>query len=146
MHYTSFLLQVKWDVSPVIFHIGGFSLRYYSLLFGLAFLSSYTILSRVFTREKVPLEDLNSLTIYVFLGTLIGARLGQVFFYEFGYYSTHLLEIVLPFRIDKVKGLNLLVFKDWPVMEELSVFLLQSTFIAEGISTDFYGWQTGLPW
>lgn len=111
MHYTSFLLQVKWDVSPVIFHIGGFSLRYYSLLFGLAFLSSYTILSRVFTREKVPLEDLNSLTIYVFLGTLIGARLGQVFFYEFGYYSTHLLEIILPFRIDKVKGFEFTGFQ-----------------------------------
>jgi phosphatidylglycerol:prolipoprotein diacylglycerol transferase len=43
---------------------------------------------------------LNKLLIYVFVGTLIGARLGQVLFYEFSYYKNHLLEIILPVRIN----------------------------------------------
>jgi len=101
------LLQIYWDINPEIFRIGGFGLRYYSLFFGLAFYLSYLILSKIYIKENVSIDLLNKLTVYVFLGTLIGARLGQVLFYELGYYKDHVLEIILPFRIDADTGFEL---------------------------------------
>lgn len=98
------ILQIYWNIDPEIFRIGGFALRYYSLFFVLAFYLSYRILSNVYNKEKISLDLLNSLTVYIFLGTLIGARLGQVFFYEFSYYKDHILEIILPFRYDTISG------------------------------------------
>lgn len=101
---VNFLLQIYWDINPEIFRIGGFGLRYYSLFFGLAFYLSYLILAKIYIKESASIDLLSKLTIYVFLGTLIGARLGQVFFYEFGYYKNHLLEIILPFRFNSNAG------------------------------------------
>ncbi|MEO8711818.1 MAG: prolipoprotein diacylglyceryl transferase [Parafilimonas sp.] len=96
IHY---FLQIKWNINPEIFRIGGFALRYYSLMFGLAFICSYLLLSKIYKKENVPIQLLNKLFIYVFVGTLIGARFGQVLFYEFDYYKHHLLEIISPFKI-----------------------------------------------
>ncbi len=97
------LQQIIWNVNPEIFRIGGFALRYYSLMFVAAFLLSYFLLDKIFKKENVPELLLKKLFIYVFLGTLIGARLGHTLFYEFGYYKNHLLEIILPFSINNGK-------------------------------------------
>jgi prolipoprotein diacylglyceryl transferase len=97
------LLYIKWNINPEIFRIAGFALRYYSVMFGLAFICSYWMLSKIYVKENVSIQLLNKLFIYVFIGTLVGARLGQVFFYEFGYYKNHLLEIILPFKISNGK-------------------------------------------
>lgn len=96
----SSLIQIIWNINPEIFHVGGFALRYYSIMFALAFICSYYLLTKIYKREKVLLKLLSSLFIYVFLGTLIGARLGHVLFYEFDYYKQHLSEIILPFRFN----------------------------------------------
>ena len=72
-------------------------------MFGFAFLISYFIIDKIFKKENVPEFLLKRLFIYVFLGTLIGARLGHTLFYEFGYYKHHILEIILPFRITNGK-------------------------------------------
>ena len=92
-------LYINWNIDPVIFSIGGFALRYYSIMFALAFIGSYIILSKIYVKENVSAQLLNKLAIFVFIGTLIGARLGHTLFYEFSYYKNHLLEIILPFRI-----------------------------------------------
>lgn len=92
-----FFLQIRWNINPEIFHVGGFGLRYYSLMFMLAFIVSYYLLSLIFKKENVPQLLLDKLFLYVFIGTLAGARLGHTLFYEFGYYKNHLLEIILPF-------------------------------------------------
>ena len=92
-----FFLQIRWNINPEIFHIGGFGLRYYSLMFVLAFIVSYYLLSRTFKKENIPQRLLDKLLVYVFIGTLAGARLGHTLFYEFGYYKNHLWEIILPF-------------------------------------------------
>lgn len=94
-----FFLQIRWNINPEIFHIGGFGLRYYSLMFVLAFVFSYYLLSHIFKKENVPHRLLDKLLLYVFIGTLAGARLGHTLFYEFGYYKDHLLEIILPFTV-----------------------------------------------
>lgn len=94
----NFLLSIHWNIKPEIFHIGGFGLRYYTLCFMLAFISSYVILLGIFKKEGKPQELLDQLTIYVFVGTVLGARLGHCLFYEFDYYKDHLLEMLLPIR------------------------------------------------
>jgi phosphatidylglycerol---prolipoprotein diacylglyceryl transferase len=93
------ILQIIWNVDPEVLRIGGFSLRYYSLLFAVAFLLGYWLMKKMYRKEGLPEERVGSLLIYIIAGTIIGARLGQVFFYEFGYYKDHLLEILLPFKI-----------------------------------------------
>ena len=93
------ILYITWNIDPVIFSIGGFALRYYSIMFALAFIGSYIILSKIYVKENVSSQLLNKLAIFVFIGTLIGVRLGHTLFYEFSYYKNHLLEIILPFRV-----------------------------------------------
>jgi len=93
------LLFIKWNVNPELFRIGEVPLRYYSLMFVIAFLLGYLLMKRMYLKEGLEVRKLDSLVIYLVLGTLIGARLGHVFFYEFGYYMHHPLEIILPFRI-----------------------------------------------
>lgn len=70
----NFLLQIQWNINPEIFRIGGFALRYYSIMFALTFYSSYLVLSKTYIKENVSISLLNKLTIFVFIGTLAGAR------------------------------------------------------------------------
>ncbi len=84
---------IHWNVAPEIFKFGGFEVRWYGLLFALGFLVSYYIIKDMFKRENIEQDLLDKLTIYVGLGTVIGARLGHVLFYQPDYYAHHLLEV-----------------------------------------------------
>lgn len=86
--------SIWWEVSPEIIKLGPFSLRWYGLLFALGFVLGYIILSKVYKKEKKPLEDLEKLSVYVILGTVIGARLGHCLFYDPAYYLTNPIEIL----------------------------------------------------
>ena len=89
--------QMIWNPSEGI-DLGFFVVRYYSLMFVIAFGLGWYIMKRIFERENESLEKLDSLFIWTVLATLLGARLGHVFFYDWEYYSNHLSEILLPFR------------------------------------------------
>jgi prolipoprotein diacylglyceryl transferase len=80
--------------------LGFFMIRFYSLMFVIAFGLGWYITKKIFDREGEPVEKLDSLFIWTIFATLLGARLGHVFFYDWDYYSTHLAEILLPFRFD----------------------------------------------
>lgn len=82
------LLTVTWDM-PYGLELGSFTLRYYSLLFAGGFFAGYFVIKKIFEAEKVPDKWLDSLVTYMVLATIIGARLGHVFFYEWDYYKTH---------------------------------------------------------
>lgn len=86
---------IIWDVDPELFRIGAFAPRWYGLLFATGFLLGYFITQWMFKREKRPFEWLDSLLLAMALGTVIGARLGHVFFYQWDYYSQHLSEILM---------------------------------------------------
>ncbi|MCE1199345.1 MAG: prolipoprotein diacylglyceryl transferase [Marinilabiliales bacterium] len=90
------MLSIHWNVSPEIFNLGPISIRWYGLMFALGFLAGYQIMSRMFKFEGSNTEWLEKLFIYTIVATIVGARLGHVFFYGWSYYSQHLLEIVLP--------------------------------------------------
>ncbi len=85
---------ITWNPDPEIFSLGPLSVRYYGLFFALAFLLGYYIIERMFKREQVPEQWLDKLFIYVVVATVLGARLGHVFFYGWDYYSQHPGEIL----------------------------------------------------
>ncbi|MDH4058387.1 MAG: prolipoprotein diacylglyceryl transferase [Cyclobacteriaceae bacterium] len=76
------LSYIFWNVNPDIFTIGPVTPRWYGLLFALGFLLSQQILYYIFKKEGKPEKDVDTLTIYMVIATIIGARLGHVFFYE----------------------------------------------------------------
>ncbi len=90
-------LNFVWNPSQGI-DLGFFVIRFYSLMFVIAFGLGWYIMKNIFERENESLEKLDSLFIWIVLSTLIGARLGHVLFYDWEYFRNHLLEIFLPFR------------------------------------------------
>lgn len=92
-------LSIVWN-SPEGFHLGPVMLRYYSLGFVVAFALGWYIMKHIFEREGESMEKLDKLFIYTLIATLLGARLGQVFFYDWDYFRDHPAEILLPFRLD----------------------------------------------
>ncbi|MCW9036930.1 prolipoprotein diacylglyceryl transferase [Altibacter sp.] len=93
MQYLSFV----WDPSEGI-DLGFFMIRYYSLMFVIAFTLGWFIMKRIFRNDGIPLEKLDSLFIYTVIATLVGARLGHVIFYEPEIFSKDPLSVFLPFQ------------------------------------------------
>jgi phosphatidylglycerol:prolipoprotein diacylglycerol transferase len=90
------LLAIHWNASPELFSFGQISIRWYGLMFAMGFLLGFTILTRMFKSEGSDPDWVEKLFVYVIIATIVGARLGHVFFYGWEYYSQHLLEIFLP--------------------------------------------------
>jgi prolipoprotein diacylglyceryl transferase len=90
----SFLQYITWDVSPEILDTEYFSIRWYGLLFALGFLLGQQILIYIFKKEGKPASDVEVLTVYMVLSTIIGARLGHCLFYEPEYYLANPLKIL----------------------------------------------------
>ena len=95
-----YFLGITWNPDKTLLEIGSFQLRYYSLMFVIAFSLGWYIMKRIYEKEKQPIERLDTLFVYMVISILIGARLGHVFFYDWHYFQDHLLEIVLPFRFE----------------------------------------------
>lgn len=93
-----FFTKIDWAPSETLFKIGSFGVHYYSLMFVLAFGLGYYLMKKIFEQEKIPLQNLESLFVYMVVSILLGARLGDVFFYSWDYYQDHLIEILLPIR------------------------------------------------
>ena len=77
------LAFIDWNANPEIFNLFGFSVRWYGLCFAMAFLVGYQTLSYVFKKEGRPQEQADDLLLYAMVATVIGARMGHYFFYEY---------------------------------------------------------------
>ena len=157
----------------MMLQLGGFSLRWYSIGFLLAFLVGYLIFYKMCKREKVEIKYLDSLVLYVFVATLVGARLGHCLFYEPSYFLTseHWLEIILPFnlRTGQFTGYQGLAshgaaiailiaiwlynrrfhINVWWLLDRLVIIIaLAGCFIRLGnlMNSEIYGVETSLPW
>lgn len=164
-------LAIRWNVDPVIFSIGDFGLRWYSLGFLLAFLVGYLILLRVYKHEQVETSYLDSMVVYVFLAVLIGARLGHCLFYDFDYFFTsdHWVEIFWPFHNGHFTGFQGLAshgaaiaipiamwlywkkykMNPWWILDRIVIVVaLGGAFIRTGnlFNSEIYGIATDLPW
>lgn len=82
------LNYIVWDANPVL--IDSFvTIRWYGLMFAIGFLIGFNIVAKMFKHEGAPERWMGLLLIWVGVGTVVGARLGHVFFYAWDYYSEH---------------------------------------------------------
>ncbi|WP_300917026.1 prolipoprotein diacylglyceryl transferase [uncultured Muribaculum sp.] len=84
---------ITWNVNPELFS-GFVTVRWYGLMFAVGFLIGYEIVARMFKHEGAPERWLGILLIYVVVATLVGARLGHVFFYEWDVYKADPIRIL----------------------------------------------------
>ncbi len=77
------LTYINWNPAPEIFTIPGIDwpVRWYGLMWALAFIASHFFMNRIFKTELRSDKALDSLTLYIILGTVLGARLGHCLFY-----------------------------------------------------------------
>lgn len=101
-----------WDPDPVLFFIPGLNhpVTWYGLCFALGFLGSYFAVRWVFAGrfaaqgmklDKARLEATaltESLSWYIVIGLIVGARLGHVFFYDWPSFRAHPGEIVMVWK------------------------------------------------
>ncbi|MCA8832583.1 prolipoprotein diacylglyceryl transferase [Hymenobacter pini] len=90
----SFLSAILWNPDPILAELGPLTLRWYGLLFMSGFVVGTFILSHIYRSEKVSPRWVDVITIYMLLGTVLGARLGHVFFYDWESYKDRPLEIL----------------------------------------------------
>ena len=161
-------LFVTWDVDPNLINlenvpiIGELTVRYYGVLFAAAFVFGYLLFMRIFKTEGISIEVLDRLTLYMVIGTVVGARLGHVFFYQPDYYLSHPHEILYIWHgglashgaaIGIMIALYLFVRKEkkpyiW-ILDRISIAVaLSGFFIRMGnlMNSEIYGTETDLPW
>ena len=77
------LAFISWDPNPVIVDLFGFPIRWYGFFFALAFLAGFRVVSYMFKQEGRSTEQADQLLMYTMVATIVGARAGHYFFYEF---------------------------------------------------------------
>lgn len=85
--------SIIWDMNPDLIS-SPVTIRWYGLMFAIGFLMGYEIVGRMFRHEGAPEKWLGLLLVWVMGGTIIGARLGHCFFYEWDFYSAHPEKII----------------------------------------------------
>ena len=156
------LLAIPWNVDPEIISIGKLSIRYYGLFFALSFVLGYYIFTRIFKNEGISIETLDRLTIYMVIGTVVGARLGHIFFYQPDYYLQNPFEILAIWQgglashgaaIGIIVALYLFSRKEkkpfiWILDRIVIAVALAGFFIRMGnlMNSEIYGTATDLPW
>jgi phosphatidylglycerol---prolipoprotein diacylglyceryl transferase len=156
------LASIIWNPSPEIFQIGSFAVRWYGLFFALSFFFGYLILLRFFAKEDVPVKLLDELTTYMIIGTIVGARLGHVFFYEASWYLAHPVKIFQVWEgglASHGAGIGIIttifIFSRvrkkpflWVMDRIVVVVALAGFLIRMGnlMNSEIYGLPTDLPW
>jgi phosphatidylglycerol:prolipoprotein diacylglycerol transferase len=90
-------LNMVWNPSEGI-DLGFFVIRFYSLMWVVAFALGFWVTKKIFIREGEPLEKLDSLFFYTIIATMLGARLGHVLFYQPELFREDFLSVFLPIR------------------------------------------------
>jgi len=83
------------DIDPIIFRVGPLAVRWYGVMYLLGFIGSYFYLCYLARIRKFALnsEEISDLIFYGVFGVVLGGRIGYTLFYNFDYYSSHLLEV-----------------------------------------------------
>ncbi len=90
---------IPYRTDPDIISIAGFQLKYYGLMYILAFGLTFYLLNYRIKKNEYSLkkELLENYFFYVIVFVLLGGRLGYVVFYNLSYFIKNPLEIFLPF-------------------------------------------------
>tara|TARA_B100000941_G_scaffold287893_1_gene263855 strand:- start:2188 stop:3018 length:831 start_codon:yes stop_codon:yes gene_type:complete len=101
---------IEWAPNEKIFSLGPIAIHWYSVMFLLAFYIGFQILKKIYIKEKKNVALLDPFLVHMVLGTIIGARLGEVFFYNWEYFQNNLLEIFLPIKLND-SGVDFIGFR-----------------------------------
>jgi phosphatidylglycerol:prolipoprotein diacylglycerol transferase len=101
-------------IDPVLLSLGGIQLRYYGLMYLVAFAITYMLLIYRTRRDGFAYssELVQDLMVWLIVGTILGGRLGYVLFYDLAFYLRHPLKIILPvdfsdgFRFVGISGMS----------------------------------------
>jgi prolipoprotein diacylglyceryl transferase len=86
------ILGIEWNVSSQL--IDGWNTpNLYGLLFVSGLIIGFYVIKKMFKAEGIPEEWLDKLLIYVVIATIVGARLGHVFFYDWHIYRENPIDI-----------------------------------------------------
>ncbi|MGJ3236705.1 prolipoprotein diacylglyceryl transferase [Marivirga sp.] len=88
------LSYIVWSPKPYIVDLGFTELRWYGLLFALGFIISQQVMFYIFKKEGKKEKQVEVLTLYMVIATIIGARLGHVLFYEPARYLSNPIDIL----------------------------------------------------
>ncbi len=156
-------LFVTWNADPVLIHLGPIAVRWYGLAFAVGFLVGYDIVARMFKHEGAPERWLGILLTYVVIATIVGARLGHVFFYEWDEYSRNPIEIFkiwnggLASHGGTIANIIALFLFSWIVAKKPASWTFDKLVVAVPfvaglirlgnlMNSEIYGNVTDLPW
>ena len=157
------LTEIIWNADPILFSLGPISVRWYGLCFAIGFLIGYQIVAAMFKHEGAPESWLGILLTFLVIGTIVGARLGHVFFYEWDYYSAHPSEILKIWNgglashggtIGNIIGLFIF---SWTVSKKPASWVFDKVVVPVALvaalirfgnlmNSEIYGAYTSLPW
>jgi len=163
------ILAIHWNANPIIFHLGNFGIRWYSLLFISGFILGWYIFQWFFRREGIKETLLDPLLYTLLIGTIVGARLGHCLFYQPDYYLaswTGFKEIFMPWKGGLAShggAIALIIAMIWFartygkkngfdfvwLMDHLAIAVaFAAFFIRMGnlFNSEIYGAVTDLPW
>ncbi|MEI8096845.1 MAG: prolipoprotein diacylglyceryl transferase family protein, partial [Candidatus Moraniibacteriota bacterium] len=95
---SSFWQHLPETIHPIALSVGFFSLYWYALFFlGGVFVSF--LCARSFARKENSFseETIFDVFLFVFLGAIIGGRVGYVLFYNFNLFLSYPLSIISPY-------------------------------------------------
>lgn len=157
------LSAIVWNADPVLFSFGPLAVRWYGLAFAIGFTVGYSIVARMFKHEGAPERWLGILLAYVVVATLVGARLGHVFFYEWDYYSAHPEKILriweggLASHGGTIAIIIALFIWSWCVSHKPASWVFDKIVVAIALvgglirlgnlmNSEIYGGPTDMPW
>jgi len=84
MEFYAFLSYIVWDINSDIFVIPYLDhpVRWYGVSWALGFILSQQVMYFIYKRDGRSREEVDSLTIYIIVASVVGARLGHVLFYD----------------------------------------------------------------
>ncbi len=158
------LAFIHWNVNPNLpLPFDFFTVQWYGLMWSLSIISCFYLGKWILKSENLDEEKLILIVQYVFIGAIVGARLGQVLFYQFDFFLANPVEI---FKIWKgglsshggvLGGLAGLFFfekkyKEYPflwLLDKTSIILfVPAALIRLGnlFNSELYGKETDVPW
>lgn len=96
-----FWRELPLKIDPVAFNLFGIEVRYYGLMYIVAFLVTYGLIRYRLKNESkfkdVSIDTVEELFLINIIAVLVGGRLGYVLFYDLAYYLNNPLQIILPY-------------------------------------------------
>jgi len=163
----SSLAFIVWNVNPDFLDIGKLSIRWYGVLYAVAFYVGYKIMKNLYQAEKLNQKEVDRLTWHLALGIIIGSRLGFMILHSqenvvkqywdnpldilkiwegglssYGAAVGILIAMYIYTRKGKVRSFL------WIMDRVILVVIIGAVFIRMGnlINSEIYGVQTNLPW